>query len=266
MLSSRHGWSTVLASSSSPKLKAVVLGIGFAGIATSAVAITMLHSLQRPASGRDCPGQFVYSRSTFVRDTAFTAHVILVGHQAKLSNGWIGSWALVRVQEHLAGWRPPRLIFLTRGAFRSGEDYFIDGRRPRGVLTRILPLVEVDCSPRSDFLSDAGVSLRLLKSGFPKNDVRIIGRVDRWLKATSQPYAQHERLLVRGAQVVVSGPGGVIVATTDEEGVYDVPGLPPGTYNAHLQSGGSSQDAHALSNGSCDLKPGEVAIYSFSFR
>jgi hypothetical protein len=159
------------------------------------------------------------------------------------------------------------LAILTEGVFHDGDDYFVDGRRPKGLLTRFLPIVEMDICNRTGLLSDAGIPLRLLRSTFPRNDVRIIGRVDRWLETRQrQPYELQEYVLVRGAQAAITGPGGTIIATTDEGGIYSADGLPPGKYSVRLQTNGGSQSVMALSDWSCDLKPGEVADYSFSIR
>jgi hypothetical protein len=193
--------------------------------------------------------------------------VIRAGHQIQVSGRWVGYWALVTVQEQFTGWHLPRLAILTEGVFRNGGDYFVDGRRPKGLLTRFLPIVEIDICNRTTLLSDAGIPLRLLRSSFPKNDVRIIGRVDRWVERPQlRPYEPLKYVLVGGAQAAITGPNGTIIATTDKDGICDVGGLPPGRYSVRLQTKSGSQSARALSDWSCDLKPGEVANYSFSFR
>jgi hypothetical protein len=268
LFSFRRRWPTVLTRPLSVRVRASVVCGALTLIGASDVVITFIDALRPwPESTRQCGVAGVFSQSTFVRDAAFTAHVIRAGHQIKISDRWVGYWALVSIQEQFTGWHLPRLAILTEGVFHDGDDYFVDGRRPKGLLTRFLPIVEMDICNRTGLLSDAGIPLRLLRSTFPRNDVRIIGRVDRWLETRQrQPYELQEYVLVRGAQAAITGPGGTIIATTDEGGIYSADGLPPGKYSVRLQTNGGSQSVMALSDWSCDLKPGEVADYSFSIR
>jgi hypothetical protein len=268
LFSFRRRWPSVLTRPLSVRVRASVVCGALTLIGASDVVITFIDALRPwPESTRQCGVAGIFSQSTFVRDAAFTAHVIRAGHQIKISDRWVGYWALVSIQEQFTGWHLPRLAILTEGVFHDGDDYFVDGRRPKGLLTRFLPIVEIDICNRTGLLSDAGIPLRLLRSTFPRNDVRIIGRVDRWLETRQrQPYELHEYVLVRGAQAAITGPGGTIIATTDEGGIYSADGLPPGKYSVRLQTNGGSQSVMALSDWSCDLKPGEVADYSFSIR
>ncbi len=269
-LSSRCAWPTVLGRTLSARVRVSVVSVAIISIGVSDLIITFIDALQPwPPSAIDCNVSGVFSQSTFVRDTAFVAHVIQAGHQIKSSGRWVGYWALVTVQEQLAGWHPPRLAILTESpdGLRNGDDYFVDGRRPKGLLTRFLPIVEIGICTRTTFLSDAGIPLRLLRSRFPTNDVRIIGRVDQGLEVTPrEPHARQEHVPVQGAQAAITGPRGTFIATTDKEGIYDIGALPPGRYRVDLQTNRGSQRLMTLSDWSCDLKPGEVANYSFSFR
>jgi hypothetical protein len=197
--------------------------IGALDLATTFV----LEALPYPSVG-DCGLQGVFSRSTFGHDAVFTAHLILVGHQRRVSGAWVGSWALARVQERFWGWHFPGIVFLSANGLRGGDDDLVDGRRPIGVVTRVLPIVEIWGCNRSARMADAGVELRLLRSGFPKNDVRIMGRVIKWVGERPQElYALRAYVPVQGARVSITGPGGPIVAITDRDGIYDLPGLPP---------------------------------------
>jgi hypothetical protein len=236
-------------------------------IGVSDVVITAIFELRPPSMGH-CDGiAGVFSQTTFVRETAFTAHVIRAPHQANLYGKWVGCWALVAVQEQLSGWHLSRFAILTKSYFYDGDDYFVEGRRPKGLLTRFLPIVEIGGCSRTGPLPDAGIALRLLKSTFPKNDVRIIGRVDRWQERRPlRPFEPPRYVLVQGAEAAITGPTGTTIATTDKDGIYDMGGLPPGNYSVRLQTNSGSQNVVAHSDWSSDLKPGEVAEHSFSFR
>ena len=268
LFSFRRRWPPVLTRPLSARVRASVVGGVLTLIGASDVVITAIDALRPvPESTRQCGVSGVFSQSTIVRDAAFTAHVIRAGHQIKVSDRWVGYWALVSIQEQFTGWRLPRLAILTEGVFHDGNDYFVDGRRPKGLLTRFLPIVEIDICNRTSLSSDAGIPLRLLRSTFPKNDVRIIGRVRRLLETgPRQPYEPQEYVVVQGAHAAITGPSGTVVATTDEDGIYSADGLPPGKYSVRLQTSGGSQNVMALSDWSRDLKRGEVADNSFSIR
>jgi hypothetical protein len=127
------------------------------------------------------------------------------------------------VQEHF--WGLPwwdRKIALVGVPLRDGEIYFIDGTRMYGLLTQFLPVVELEPCSRSTQLKYATVDLRILRDGPPRNGVRIIGQVV-YFKADNQ----HGSV---GIEVAISGPAGTATVTTDQNGIYDLTGLPPGHY------------------------------------
>ena len=94
-----------------------------------------------------------------------------------------------------------------------------------------------------------------------------MGRVDRWVGNKSQElFVPTKYALVRGAQVEITGPQGIIAATTDREGIYDVAGLPPGKYQVRLPVSRNQESPVALTNFPSNLEAGQVAEYSFSFR
>ncbi|HEV3039305.1 MAG TPA: carboxypeptidase-like regulatory domain-containing protein [Candidatus Angelobacter sp.] len=216
------------------------------------VATFILAARPFPSSSWVCAGPSEFPRSTFGHDAIFTAHAIRVGHQLRTSDGWLGYWALATVQERYRGWHFPRIVLLTEGIIRSGHDYFVDARRPKGLLTRFLPIMEIENCTRTSELADAGLALRLLRSGLPENGARIIGQVRRVVFDTRP-------LWVQGATVAITGPIGTIIAVTDREGIYDIGGLPPGRYRAQLQERGDD-------NGWTDLAPGQVAEFSFALH
>ena len=221
------------------------------------------------SSSLDCDLPTIFSRSTFGHDAVFTAHLIRVGHQARISNSWAGSWALAKIEERFWSWPLPRIVLLIapEQGILSGSDYLVDGRRLRGGVTRFLPIVEIRRCCRSRRLPDAVLDLRLLRSRFSGSDVRIIGRVDRWVgKISQEPFVPTKYALVQGAQVEIIGPRGIITATTDQEGIYDVAGLPPGKYQVRLPTSPGQESPIALANFPSNLEAGQVAEYSFSFR
>jgi hypothetical protein len=219
------------------------------------------------SSSIDCGIPAVFSRSTFGHDAVFTAHLIRVGHQARISNSWAGTWAVAKVEERFWSWPLPRIVLLVapeKGIF-SDADYLVDGRRPIGWVTRFLPIVEIRPCCRTRRLPDAALELRLLRSGFPTTDVRIMGRVDRWVGKYS-PSVPIKCVSVQGAQVEITGPQGILTATTDQEGIYEVAGLPPGRYQVRLPTGPGQESPVALADFPSNLNAGQVAEYSFSFR
>jgi hypothetical protein len=94
-----------------------------------------------------------------------------------------------------------------------------------------------------------------------------MGRVDRWVgKISREPFVPTKYALVQGARVEITGPQGIIMATTDGEGIYDIAGLPPGKYQVRLPTNSGQESAVALTNFPSNLEAGQVAEYSFSFR
>jgi hypothetical protein len=170
------------------------------------------------SSSIDCHLPAVFSRSTFGHDAVFTTHLIRVGHQARISNSWAGTWALAKVEERFWNWPLPRIVLLIapEQGILSGPDYLVDGRRLIGGVTRFLPIVEIRRCCRTQPLPDAVLELRLLRSGFPRGEVRIMGRVDKWVgKISQEPFVPTKYVLVQGAQVEITGPQGIITATTN---------------------------------------------------
>jgi hypothetical protein len=156
----------------------------------------------------------------------------------------VGDWAIGVVQERFWGvpshW--PHLVLMTNFIYWKGETYFIDGLRENGLLTRILPIVgaRISCS-RSRPAEDAIVDLRVLRQAPPAGGARLIGYVKRpkvYTGVFGPPTATN---FATGAIIDVTGPAGTETITTDQTGIYQVDGLPPGLPTApkHAkQSGG----------------------------
>jgi hypothetical protein len=107
----------------------------------------------------------------------FTARVILVGRSIgalmrdkgsfrdlQSRDLSVGDWGIGVVQEKFWGlpsWS--RLVLLTNFIYRKHMTYFVDGSRGRGLLSRMLPIVEgrIGCS-RTKPAQDAVVELRAL--------------------------------------------------------------------------------------------------------
>jgi hypothetical protein len=75
-------------------------------------------------------------------------------------------------------------------------------------------------------VADAEVDLRVLRDGPPREGVRILGRTVRL--TGDYPYPRWET--APSMKVVIRGPVGSTSVASDEHGVYDVTGLPPGNY------------------------------------
>lgn len=145
-------------------------------------------------------------------------------------------WALAIVTTNFWGlpWWDRKLVLLTsmqRGGidfFRSGQQYFVEGRRRLGLFTRLLPVFSTFCT-RTAALNDAAVDLRILREGVPRDGIRIVGRTIRLDPNSSQEP-------VAAAKVVIVGPAGRITVMSDPDGVYDVTDLPPGDYKLGIES------------------------------
>jgi hypothetical protein len=192
----------------------------------------------------DCGEAAPFVRPQFPDQAVFVARVIHV-------DPMFGAVALV--EHHYWGlpWWSRRLVLLHFG--RPKDVIFVDGRRADGLLTHFLPVVERRCG-RTNFFKDAEVDLRVLNDGPPKNGVRVIGRVSRWIPGTNFDYAP-----VSGLEVVVAGTAGTFTAITDQHGIYDISGLPPGRYSVSAEAAnGKGLDSYRCPMRSEDLRSGDV--------
>lgn len=136
---------------------------------------------------------------------------------------------------------------ILRDFFRStdkGEHFFIEGKRSLGPFTRFLPVVERVEWGHSNRVSSATVPLRTLRVGPPRTGVRVIGAVFTSRLRNSKPSP--------GIEVLITGSSGTTAAVTDDEGVYDVTGLPSGKYTVEL----STKSVHPV----CELNLEKQAV------
>jgi len=188
----------------------------------------------------------------------YSGHVVLVA-KAVVIQGWPARLVDVQllpfgvVQKHFWGlpWWDRKIVLLA-GVVRNGETYFVDGSRMRGLLTQFLPVVEIGPCNRSRAVKYAAVDLRLLQDGPPNNGIRIIGQVThRFNKGVSDE--------APGIEVAITGPAGTTTVTSDQHGIYDLSGLPPGRYaiaaNAETKRLGSNR---CYLRADRDLEAGDV--------
>lgn len=182
-----------------------------------------------------------FAKQLFPRQAVFTAREIgsgLLWPSRSVANQSPGLpkkyWALVSVQKPFWGlpwWdRKIALLTVTTNAdllFEPGENYFIDGRHESGVLTRFLPIYSIFCT-RTNRLKDAEIDMRVLRDGSPHDGIRILGRTVKVVSRNLEPVA--------GIPIVISGPSGKTNVTSDQNGVFDISGLPPGRYNIGRQT------------------------------
>ncbi len=203
-------WPSLIAQKRRPFWLKAAMGAIVLFILTAMVLIgAIANTLRFPDIG-DCgegpPVARKYGRAVFVARIVYVSSLL---------------GAVAVVQENFWG-LPQRfkLVFLKTWA-KPGDVWFVDGRRGEGLLTRsLLPVIDMSCS-RSRWLQDAAVDLRVARDNHPAQGVRIIGQA-----VKSGTYDE----VVPGVKVVITGPQGTITTTTDQQGIYDVTGLPPGQY------------------------------------
>ena len=198
------------------------------------------------ASAIDCGEPPPFARPRRPDQAVFTARLVVVeGWPARLMN--VERLPFAIVQQHFWGlpWWDHKIV-LVGLPLQAAGPFFIDGTRMHGLLTQFLPVVEIIRCNRSRLLEDAKVDLRVLRDGPPHKGVRIIGRVMHYngKDATSIP-------------VTVSGTAVTTIFSTDQDGIYDLSGLPPGHYavtaNAKpVRIGRNHCESYE------DMKPGEV--------
>jgi hypothetical protein len=213
------------------------------------IGVVILAALAPPLPG-DCGEGAPISRRRYPGHAVFVARVVAaVGPCEKFSGRRMCGGAVAVVQQRFWGIHS-RLVLLTQGFFEDGEDYFIDGTHADGLLTRFLPIIGFGPCSRTARLKDAEVDLRVLRDGPPHSGVRIIGRVSR----------HYGKEVVPGRDVVITGPAGNLTVTTDQQGVYDVTGLPPGHYDVRAETRSEKVGRAACRwTRNSELKSGDVA-------
>ncbi|HUK53919.1 MAG TPA: hypothetical protein VL099_11575 [Candidatus Binatia bacterium] len=246
------GWPPLL----QPRPRAVsrritAVAITFVVVFCLDVGMTLgLSALRSSLLTGDCAGKPPFTRPLSSRHAVFTARVVFVGRSIAALTGRpgmyprefldqpVGDWAVGVVQEKfwgLAAWEP-HVVLLTNFIYWKGETYFIDGSRADGWLTRILPIVWAGiagCS-RSRPVQDAVIDLRLLREGAPAGGTRLIGYVKQPEVLTGVFAPPTPPSFAVGARINVTGATGTTTVSTDQMGVYQLDGLPPGDYLLQL--------------------------------
>jgi hypothetical protein len=225
LLTDRRHWPPLIKRSFTPLLR-ILLGIGFFLILLVGVVATGLYATARMPEFGDCgePRPFAAPRSP--EHVALTARIIYVHHL----NAYTG-WAIARTQHRYWGlpWWNQKFIVLPYSFFKPGEEYLVDGYVRPSLIGHLTNLMQVHCS-RTARVRDAQIDLRLLRDGPPQKGVRIIGRALRWQPGGGVQPASHI------AVTVVEAAGPQVVVLTDEQGIYDAPGLPSGHYDVRVDS------------------------------
>lgn len=213
------------------------------------VALTLgLAALGSSLFNGDCKGKQPFTGPQSTSQAVFTARVLYAGLSltTKRDLRWsstqsldphVGEWAIAVVQERfwgLSSWNP-RLVLLTNFIYWQGETYFIDGDRQNGLLTRALPIIEagIGCS-RSRPIQDAMIDLRVLHESQPAAGGRLLGYVRKpepFRGGIERPLG-HQAFA--GARIRMDGPAGTREITADQQGIYELSGLPEGDYTLQL--------------------------------
>jgi hypothetical protein len=225
LLTDRRHWPALTKRSLTPQLR-ILLGISFLSVLLAGVVATGLYATARMPEFGDCgePRPFAAPRSP--EHVALIARIVYVHHQSDYTG-----WAIARTQHRYWGlpWWNQRFIVLPYIFFKPGEEYLIDGYVRPSLIGHLTNLMQVHCS-RTAPVRDAQVDLRLLRDGPPKKGVRIIGRVLRSQPGGDIQPASHV------AVTLMEAAGPQIQVLTDEQGIYDAPGLPLGHYDVRVDS------------------------------
>jgi hypothetical protein len=185
---------------------------------------------REPRFSVDCNGGFPSAAQRSPEEVGAVAKVVyLIGSTAPYQGRHRSPSALAVVQEYFWGlplWNH-KWIFLTDGIFEKGEQLLVLGKSQNGILTRFFSFVSVAPCSRTALVEDREVDLRVMREGPPKTGVRIIGLVIRYVD-------EHmNRAAVPGTKVIIEGPTGTMTIISDQHGIYEVSGLPPGHYLVH---------------------------------
>ncbi len=236
----RLGWTAPVAKRPGPLgRRLAMMFAGCLAVVLLDVAATVGFTMWRSTSNSlDCGWRQPFNEPIFSGQTVFTARLIRVGHVKKVSGRWAGEWAIGKVDKRYwgLGARTPRFVLLTNNIFWEGENYFIDGNRAGGLLTRYLPIVETGVCTRTRPALYSAVEMRVLRESGDFSGGRIIGQVTDarsggYADLTMPPKAESP---LAGARIRLSGPAGTTILTSDQEGIYESEILPPADYSLSL--------------------------------
>jgi len=186
----------------------------------------------------DCGSRPLLNEDGKPRNTDFTAKVLFVG---PATFAGYSLWAIARVEERYTD--GPESFFgfvILRNFFHANDRYrwfFVEGHRGESTIARVLPIIERTECGKSGHLEDAGVPLRILRDRTANGGKRIVGRV--YVGRISDP--MHQRTPSSGIRVLIKGPSGETIVTTDAHGIFDVRGLAKGEYTVELPNRPRSQ-------------------------
>jgi len=251
---SARGWPSVLQPRSrSLSHRVAAIALTCTVVVCMDVAVTFgFSALGSSLFSGDCRGKplFVHPESPY--HAVFTARVIFVGRSIEAltrdrglfrdrqipgsRDPRVGDWGVGVVQERFWGlptWS--RLVLLTNFIYWKETTYFVDGSRGRGLLTRLLPIVEggINCS-RTKPVQDAMVDLRVLHESPNLTGTRLLGYVrepETFVRGLAPPSPSQ---FAEGVRISVTGKSGTQTVTTDGTGIYQVRGVPLGDYKLQL--------------------------------
>lgn len=269
----RRAWPALRAPANSPNRLITIAARSFLVAFLSLAGILAVTAWRSSLWTADCSGSQLFVRPLRPEHVVITARVIRAAHTAKIAGRWAGDWAIGIVEERFWGlplW--PRVVLLTNSMFWEGKTFFISGSRSGGFLTRHLPIVDARAcgSYFSRPVADANLELRLLREApaagesrtigyvlganpslqMPKASVPLLRETNRttWLTGWFTEWRRHEGAEVyeyalnspkthgpiAGARIVLTGPFGTTVLTTDRDGIYELPNLPADDYTLRL--------------------------------
>jgi hypothetical protein len=232
----RYHWPHITAGRKLPRWAKFALGAAASALFLVCVCATSVRIVQLETDSIDCGGPPPFSKP-YPHRAVFIARVV---HFDYITG------AMAIVQERFGGiprWN--KIVFL-KYVLHKGA-WFVDGRVEDGIITRwLVPVFDLKCTGSAP-IQDAGVELRLFRDSPHWEGVRIIGTVRK------RPLAGG---MASGVTVIIDGPSGSTVTTTDHDGIYDVSGLPPGHYSIRVPS--SRRHGACQVYGEQGLEPGDV--------
>ncbi|HEY1218924.1 MAG TPA: hypothetical protein VGF03_08300, partial [Bryobacteraceae bacterium] len=162
--SSRAGWPPLIPSRSIPGSRIHVRALVCSFLFGASVIMGLTSTFLGPHQWVDIPNRgycrFTYSTPSAPRlsdSVIFTAKVVSVGNHKIGYDPQHSDWCVARVEQRYAlPWWVPSFVVLRGYYFKRGEkgEYFVDGRRSQGLLTRISHQVfasQMSCSASSVF-------------------------------------------------------------------------------------------------------------------
>jgi len=251
LVTHRLGWPELLATPRTRRWRVALPVVQTLAVAVLYVSLTMMWSafFSRPPG----PGPNMPTKPLTSDHAVFRGRVIFASHASGKPRQWPGEWGVIRVEEPFWGVPPwQRFVLVTGGVMWAGQEVIVPGFRV-GFLTRYLPMFKGKADDQNSPI--ARLWLKQLRHPPRPGETRIAGMATlgktppspwqydstAWQDVGQEIQKRLEWDLRRpplavlaDTRIEATGEGRSWIVTTDQQGLFELSGIPPGTYTLRV--------------------------------